>query len=200
MALFGSLLSAGIGFLSNRSAARSQERAARQAAEMAQQGGNYLQQNLGGVIQGGTQAFDMRNALLGVGGDEDAARAAFDNYLGSTGFDFAMRSGQDAISGSRAARGVLNSGRTGTALTEFGQNLGRRAFGEYFSQLGEQSGAGINAAINTGSVMSGAGAQAGNVTMQGAGRAADYRQQGWQDLAGGIGAASTMWNQRRQGG
>jgi hypothetical protein len=104
-------------------------------------------------MPGGTRAFNTRQALLGLGGDEAAAQQAFDNYLDSTGFQFALDTGRDAITGSRAARGLLDSGATAEGLTEFGNQLGRQAFTNYIGELGSDAQFGLNAGQTYGNVI-----------------------------------------------
>lgn len=135
--------------------------AARMGSESARLGFDFLSGNedFSAFLPGGANAFRTRQALLGLGGDEDAARAAFDNYLDSTGFQFALDTGRDAITGSRAARGLLDSGATGEALTEFGGNLGRQAFNNFLGQLTTDANFGLQAGTAIGSAGSQAGAQ-----------------------------------------
>jgi hypothetical protein len=124
----------------------------------------------------GTQAD-----LLGVGGDPAAAKTAFNNYLGSTGYNFQMDQGQRAITGSAAARGILNSGSTAKALTSFGQGLGASYFNNYLGQLsglntqasnsatqGQNAVSAAAGAGSSGGVAAGTAAQNGANTMGGA--------------------------------
>lgn len=110
-------------------------------------------------MPGGANAFQTRQALLGLGGDPGQAREAFSNYLGSTDFNFRMGQGQRALTGSRAARGILNSGRTGTALTDFGQDLGSRYFDRYLGNLSADAQMGLQANQTVGNVITGTASQ-----------------------------------------
>jgi hypothetical protein len=103
---------------------------------------------------------------------------AFDNWLNSTGYKFRLQSGSDAITNNMAARGLLNSGATGKALMDFGQNLGSSEFGNYFNQLGSLSGQGLQGAGVLAGVP-GSTSAAGYVAGAGADRAA-----GWGGAAG----------------
>lgn len=91
------------------------------------------------------QATNALSALLGLGGDTEAQNAAFNNYKDSTGFGFKMQQGQDAITGSAAAKGLLNSGATAKGLTRFGQDLGASTFNDYLGQLFNLSNQGLQA-------------------------------------------------------
>ena len=129
-----------------------QSSADKQAAQQSMTGYNYLTTGAGAsavnqYINSGTAASTAQAgtrgaeaALLGVNGTSPEAKAAaqtgFSNYLNSTGSQFQLKSGSDAITGSAAAKGILNSGATGKALTQYGQNLGSSYFNNYLTQLG----------------------------------------------------------------
>lgn len=61
---------------------------------------------------------------------------AYQNYLNSTGYKFQLGQGTQAITGSAAAKGILNSGATAKALTSYGQGLAGQSFNNYLGQLG----------------------------------------------------------------
>lgn len=118
--------------------------------------------------QGGYGAYSAMQSLLGLGGDPAAAQQGFQNYQNSTGFQFRMGQGTQAIDRSAAARGGLNSGATLKALQQYGQNIGSAEFGNYLNQLqgviapGQQAlsqnaTAGMNAANNISSNQMAAG-------------------------------------------
>jgi len=100
-------------------------------------GQNYL--NKGGA------ANDMIAQLLGTEPMKSGTQNAYDNYLNSTGYNFRLASGSNAITGNMAAKGLLNSGATGKALTAYGQDLGSGYFSNYLDQLGNQANRGIQA-------------------------------------------------------
>lgn len=54
------------------------------------------------------------------------------------GFQFRLRTGREALERGAAARGGLLAGRTGPALTEFGQELGSQEFGAAFNRFRTQ--------------------------------------------------------------
>lgn len=103
---------------------------------------DYLKNALGGQVTNAGNANMSMAALLGQGGDKAGADAAFQNYLGSSGYNFMMDQGQRGITGSAAARGLLGSGSTLKGLTQFGQNLGSTTFNNYLGQLGSLVSAG----------------------------------------------------------
>jgi len=78
-------------------------------------------------------------ALTGLGGDEEAAQAAFQRYQNSTGYQFRLGQGMEAITGGAASRGLLNSGATLKGLNDYGQGAASAEFGNYLGQLQQQS-------------------------------------------------------------
>lgn len=130
---------------------------------------------------GGTAANTAQANLLGVGGDPAAQKQAFNNYLNSTGYQFQLKSGQDAIGSSMAAKGLLNSGATAKALTKYGNDLGASSFGNYFSQLGTVSAAGANSAQTKANSRLGVASQGANITAQSGANQANYD---WKGITG----------------
>jgi hypothetical protein len=88
-----------------------------------------------------------------------AANEAFNNYLNSTDFQFRLGSGTRALTGSRAASGILNSGRTGTELMDFGQQLGSRYLDTYLDRLNQDAQTGLQASMAYGNVLTGSASQ-----------------------------------------
>jgi hypothetical protein len=169
MAVIGSIVSGLIGL-----------RAARDARNSANQGFNFLRSNEG--VQQAQQQGQVAGAniqgLLGIGGDPAAAEQAFEQYRGSTGYQFRLGQGLSAITQSGAARGLLNSGATAKAAIGFGQNLASGEFQNYLAQLQGTQATGLNAAYNTASQGTSAGVAAGNAQIAGG-----------NALAGGLGGA-----------
>lgn len=197
----GALVGGGIGFLNSRSQARGQEAAGQQAAGTANQGYNYLSGSPVGqqYLPAGGAAIQQQQALLGLGGDPAAAQEAFQNYQQSTGFQGQLEAGQQGITGSAAARGLLGSGSTAKALQAHGQQLGAQSFQNYLGQLGGVAGMGLQAGGMVGQAAT-SGGLAGAGYQYGAGMgAADTRARGWDQLAGGIGGAIDAWGAGRRG-
>lgn len=133
-----------------------------------------------GQIQG------QEGELLGVGG----GKSAFDNYLGSTGYNFQMDQGQRAITGSAAARGVLNSGSTAKALTKYGQDLASTTFNNYLGQLSSLN----TQAAGTAQQGLGAGAAIGSAGTTGGANAGNAQQSGITSAAGQVaGTVANNW-------
>ena len=161
--------------------------AGNEAAKQSMTGFNYLTSGAGSkaastLIDNGTTASNGQTAtqgaiagLLGQGPNSAANQAAFNNYLGSTGYQFQLGQGTQAIDSNAASRGLLQSGANAKALAGYGQNLASTTFNNYLSQLGGLNAAqgqtaalGENMLSNIGSNGTGAGANAGNAIMNGA--------------------------------
>jgi len=184
----------------NKRKADSYKKAGMQAGQTALGAFNYLTGSPIGqsYLPAGGGATDMQAALLGLGGDPAAAEAAYDNFLNSTGYQSQLKSGQQAITSSAAARGLLGSGSTGKALTRFGQDLGRQSFTNYLGQLSGLATRGLQAGglINT-AAMQGY-SDAANYEYAGKTGAAATRHQGWQGLTGGLGSLFNLFGPQTQ--
>lgn len=159
--VLSALIGAAGSFLGGRAQRRDNRRAEGQRQQFLQEGQQAFEGTpvVQSYMPGGANAFETRQALMGLGGDPAAARESFNNYLGSTDFGFRMRTGSDALTGSRAAKGLLGSGRTGTALTDFGQNLGSRYMDSYLDRLGADANTGLQAGMSYGNVLTGNASQ-----------------------------------------
>ena len=87
------------------------------------------------VMQQGNAAGTSLAALLGLGGNTTAQMAAFDNYKQGAGYNHIMDEGQRAITGTAAGRGLLNSGATARALSDYGQKTASTFFDQYLAKL-----------------------------------------------------------------
>lgn len=94
-----------------------------------------LSQALGGQITQGTQANGALGAMLGLGGDQAAQAQAFNNFKNSTGYQQGLTQGVNAITGSAATRGLLNSGSTAKAVDTYGQNYADSQYQNYTNLL-----------------------------------------------------------------
>lgn len=92
---------------------------------------------------------------------QQAANNAFDIYRNSTGYQFRLGEGQNALNSGYAGAGILQSGDALRAATEYGQNFASNEFGNYLGYLGNQQGVGLSA----GSAVAGVGQNyANNIT------------------------------------
>lgn len=144
------------------------------AAKQDLTGYNYLTKGAGagaesGYINNGAGANNALANLLGLNGAAGGAQSspAFQNYLNSTGYQFQLGEGSHAITGNNASKGLLNSGATAKALTNYGQNLASTSFNNYLNQLGGVSAAGqtglgqVSQAGTQGGVAAGSNTQSG---------------------------------------
>lgn len=143
--------------------------ASSKAAQQSLTGYNYLTGSKGvqGYVDNGNAASTAEGQLLGTSPITSQTQNGFNNYLNSTGYQFQLGQGTSAITGSAAARGLLNSGATGKALTQYGQNLASTTFNNYLGNLNNVAGQGLTASGQIGAAGTGGGASAAGYTQQG---------------------------------
>ncbi len=172
-----SLIRAGASIVGGLISKSSADKEADQAAEARLGTEQRATEQLEPFRRQGVQANRFQKNLLGMGSDE-AGDAAFQNFLGSTGFRSQLQAGSDAITGNQAASGLLNSGSTLKRLSTFGQGLAQQGFSNFLGQVGNVANRGLSAASS----------QAGATTSLGdTGQAAGIRREGTSDLISGIG-------------
>lgn len=98
----------------------------------------------------GNRASDAISNLLGIGNGGTAAATqaqqdAFKNWRDSTGYQFNLNQGLNAINSNAYAQGAGNSGATMKALQDRGNQVADTYFGNYLSQLGGQQAVGMQA-------------------------------------------------------
>lgn len=96
----------------------------------------------------------------------DAARAAFDQFRNSTGYQFRLGQGMDAVNSGYAGRGAIKSGAAMKAINDYGQGMASAEFGNYMGLLQNQAGAGLSAANAQAGVATNAANNMGNIAMQ----------------------------------
>ncbi len=121
------------------------------------------------------------------------AQNAFQNYLGSTGYQFQVDQGNKAINQGYAARGSLQSGAALKALQTYGQNTATGFFKDYLGLLSNQQGVGLSGANAIAGVGTNyANTVSANNNAMGTAQQNAYLQQGnaaagtWGSVAGGI--------------
>jgi len=92
------------------------------------------------AIDKGVSSFLDMGKLLG--GDS----SGFDAYKKATGFDALLENGSRGITGNQAAAGLLRSGGTGKALSNYGNMMQNQYANTYMDSLNQQAGYGLNAA------------------------------------------------------
>ena len=110
---------------------------------------SQIYQSNKGLIQpyvtSGDNAETALNGFLGLGGNPQATQTAFNNYLNSTGYQFALNQGLNSVTQSQAASGMLGSGATLKALDAYGTNEAQQYGQQYVGNLQNEVGTGTNA-------------------------------------------------------
>lgn len=144
-----SLLSIGGSLLSNifgsNSAADAQAKASSQALAYQRENQAYINSLMQPAISAGNTARDQQMALLGLGGDQAGAMAA---YRGAPGYQGGLRAGQNAINQGAANAGLMRSSGNIGDLGNFSSDYDGRAFGSYYDRLGGMTG-GANQATSS---------------------------------------------------
>jgi len=96
-------------------------------------------------VTSGTAANNLYGDAIGLNGAEGNARAT-DAFHTGPGYGFALDQGTQAALRGASAAGMLNSGNTLTALTQFGQGLADQEYGSWLDRLNGVSGQGLSAA------------------------------------------------------
>lgn len=77
---------------------------------------------------------------------QQSANSAFDIFRNSTGYQFRLGQGLDAVNGGYAGRGTLQSGAAMRAINDYGQGMASQEFGNWLGSLGNQQALGFSAA------------------------------------------------------
>ena len=96
-------------------------------------------------VDSGTAANTMYDNALGLNG-ADGNTAATGAFHTSPGYDFAVDQGTTAALRGASAAGMLNSGNTLTALTDYGQGKADQEYGSWLDRLSGASSQGLTAA------------------------------------------------------
>lgn len=113
-----------------------------------------LSSALGGQISNATGGSNQLAGMLGINGTQ-GQDDAFKNWQNSTGYQFGLNQGSQAITGNAASTGLLNSGATAKALNTYGQNYANTQYGNYTNQLQGL----VNSGNQAAGVVEGAGQQ-----------------------------------------
>lgn len=168
MAIWGALIGAGVGaYSANRNrraaadAAALQGSAADRAYGLTEEQFNIGQQNLAPWLQAGEEALNEEKALLGLGGDTEAAMRTLRT---SPGYQERLNLGQNELESGLSARGGMGSGKSMASGQRFAQGFASNELGNRLSQLrgistgGRQTGTelaglGSNYAANQGNLL-----------------------------------------------
>lgn len=97
------------------------------------------------AVDRGNAAGANINALLGLGGNPQAASNAFNQYQGSDGYQFRVDQGTKALNTGYAAHGLIQSGAAMKGIQAYGQGQASDEFGKYLGYLGGQQSNGLAA-------------------------------------------------------
>lgn len=111
-----------------------------------------LSSALGGQLGNAGAASNQLSGMLGLNGNA-GQNQAFQNFQNSTGYQFGLNQGEQAVTGNAATRGLLNSGSTAKALDTYGQNYANTQYQNYTNLLSGLTNTGNQA----GSIIGGAG-------------------------------------------
>lgn len=138
-------------------AAKAQAAAAGQSAQVQWNMFQEQKEMMAPWLEVGEKGLNKLSALL-LDGD-------MSQFQQSPGYQFAMEQGTQAVTGSQAAGGMLQSGNTMKELTQFGQGLANQEFNNYINQLSGVAGTGQAAASTLGGFGSQTAANMGNAYM-----------------------------------
>lgn len=102
-------------------------------------------------------ADGSRRDLSGYSGTA-RAQQAFDQFRNSTGYQFRLDQGMNALNSGYAGAGTIKSGAAIKAAQDYGQGIASQEFGNYLNALGNQQGVGLQA----GSAAAGVGVNSAN--------------------------------------
>lgn len=170
---------------------KAQVQAQREANAILQKQYDTTRADLAPYRDAGVPALSAYKDYLGLNGAEGGQRFLDMFKLASPEYGWGLNQGIQALDRSAAARGRLNSGAQGMALTQFGQDYGLQQLGNYGSKMIGLAGLGQNAAAmtgNLGSQMAGqiasGTANIGSIQSAGLIGAANARAQGLNNVLG----------------
>ena len=108
----------------------------------------------------------MQAGPTAASSNPDAARAAFDQFRNSTGYQFRLGEGMNALNSGYVGAGTIKSGAAMKAATEYGQNFASNEFANYANLLNNQAGKGLSAASAQAGVSQNLGNNLANIQMQ----------------------------------
>lgn len=126
-------LGAGASLIGSGEAAGAAKSAASQSNALQSQIYGQNSANAQPYIQAGDAANTALQGFLGIGGDPAASQKALSNYLNSTGYQFNLNQGLNAVETSKAAQGLLGSGSTLQALDGFATGKANQ-YGQQYEQ------------------------------------------------------------------
>ena len=151
----GSAIASGVGSVAGGAmsgkgaakAARIQAQTADKNRQLYQNLINQYTSDISPYTTSGTNALTAQENLLGLNGaaGTGAQQQAFDNFNNSTGYQFGLNNGLNAINSNAYASGDADSGSTLKALQDRGTQLANQQFGTYYNDLNGLSNQGLDA-------------------------------------------------------
>lgn len=174
------------GAMQSRAASRAagaQEAAAEAAIEEQRRQFDAIQNLLRPYVEAGGPALQAQQALLGLLGPEEQAKAIAGIESGQ-GFQSLVRQGEEAMLQNASATGGLRGGNIQGALAQFRPQMLQSAIEEQYARLGGMTTLGQNSAAGVGAA-----------GMQSASNIGALMQQGGAARAGGILGSASPWAQ-----
>lgn len=140
------------------------------AAEFNRVGSNFANQADFGRFHwntyGQNEGRAAPNALVAAMNPQQAQNSAFDNFRNSTGYQFRLGEGMNALNSGFAGAGSIKSGAAMKEAMKYGQNFASNEFANYFNMLNGQAGKGLSAASAQAGVSQNLGNNLANIQMQ----------------------------------
>lgn len=95
----------------------------------------------------GGQEFDTREAAQAYANSQATGGTQYGGYTRTPGYEFRLNEGLDAIMARQAALGSLDSGETGRALLQYGQDYATSEYDRHLNRLAQGAAQGQGAAI-----------------------------------------------------
>lgn len=126
--------------------------------------GDYGQFHWNTYGQNEGRAMPMSGGTPGTNGTDGRAAAenAFNQFRNSTGYDFRVKQGMNAVNSGYAGAGTIKSGAAIKGANDYGQGMATQEFGNYLGALGNQQALGMQA----GSAIAGVSQNAANSMSQ----------------------------------
>lgn len=184
---------AALGANAANQAAKAQQQASQQNLATQQQILGQASNNLQPFVGYGQTAGNALQGLLGIGGNPQAQQQAFQNYLGSTNYQFLLNQGLQGQTYANAPN--LFSGATGKALNNYAQGMAGNALQGYEGLLQNQQGMGIQAGTSLGYIGSGLAAQEAQARNLAAGAQGTSALYGANQYGNALGSLGNLFGQ-----
>lgn len=112
------------------------------------------------------------------------ANQAFDTFRNSTGYDWRLKQGMNALNSGYAGAGTIKSGAAIKGAIDYGQGMASQEFGNYLNALGNQQGIGLQAGSSAAGVSQNVANSLGNI----------YQQNGANQANASLARASALGN------